>query len=110
MVFVHPSVPDSNHDLLMASFQFFEYTSQKEIRYNTHQPEACVAVQAGAEILVMELCQDLTPENHQFLLRPVSGQCGPCCQSLGICEETAAWELERKAFSSVLGKWLGQGT
>ncbi|XP_055973296.1 polypeptide N-acetylgalactosaminyltransferase 12-like [Sorex fumeus] len=50
--------------------QFFEYTSRKEIRYNTHQPEGCVAVEAGGESLIMELCQYPVPENHYFLLRP----------------------------------------
>ncbi|XP_055973419.1 polypeptide N-acetylgalactosaminyltransferase 12-like [Sorex fumeus] len=49
--------------------QFFEYTSRKEIHYNTHQPEGCLAVEAGGESLVMDLCQDLVPENHYFLLR-----------------------------------------
>ncbi|XP_055973442.1 polypeptide N-acetylgalactosaminyltransferase 12-like [Sorex fumeus] len=49
--------------------QFFEYTSRKEIRYNTHQPEGCLAVEADGESLVIELCQNPVPENHYFLLR-----------------------------------------
>ncbi|XP_055973414.1 polypeptide N-acetylgalactosaminyltransferase 12-like [Sorex fumeus] len=50
--------------------QFFEYTSRKEIRYNSHQPEGCLAVEAGGESLVMELCHDPDPENHYFLPCP----------------------------------------
>ncbi|KAG3287587.1 polypeptide N-acetylgalactosaminyltransferase 12 [Ictidomys tridecemlineatus] len=49
--------------------QFFEYTSQKEIRYNTHQPEACIAVEPGTDVLIMHLCEDTVPENQKFLLR-----------------------------------------
>ncbi|MEJ1276964.1 polypeptide N-acetylgalactosaminyltransferase 12 [Cricetulus griseus] len=47
---------------------FFEYTSQKEIRYNTRQPEACVAVEEGKDVLVMHLCRDTVPENQEFIL------------------------------------------
>lgn len=49
--------------------QFFEYTSQKEIRYNTHQPEACITVEPGTDVLIMHLCEDTVPENQKFLLR-----------------------------------------
>nr|KAF6331713.1 polypeptide N-acetylgalactosaminyltransferase 12 [Pipistrellus kuhlii] len=53
----------------MGQNQFFEYTSQNEIRYNTHHPEACIAAEAGAEILIMHLCQDRAPENQKFILQ-----------------------------------------
>ncbi|XP_035310188.1 polypeptide N-acetylgalactosaminyltransferase 12 isoform X1 [Cricetulus griseus] len=52
----------------MGQNQFFEYTSQKEIRYNTRQPEACVAVEEGKDVLVMHLCRDTVPENQEFIL------------------------------------------
>ncbi|XP_003470770.1 polypeptide N-acetylgalactosaminyltransferase 12 [Cavia porcellus] len=53
----------------MGQNQFFEYTSQKEIRYNTRQPEACIAVEAGSDTLIMHLCGDTTPEDQKFLLQ-----------------------------------------
>ncbi|XP_060988681.1 polypeptide N-acetylgalactosaminyltransferase 12 isoform X2 [Dama dama] len=48
---------------------FFEYTSQNEIRYNTHQPEGCVAVEAGTDVLIMHLCENTTPEDQKFILQ-----------------------------------------
>nr|XP_055127679.1 polypeptide N-acetylgalactosaminyltransferase 12 isoform X2 [Symphalangus syndactylus] len=48
---------------------FFEYTSQKEIRYNTHQPEGCIAVEAGMDTLIMHLCEETAPENQKFILQ-----------------------------------------
>uniref|UniRef100_A0A5F8AHE7 Polypeptide N-acetylgalactosaminyltransferase n=1 Tax=Macaca mulatta TaxID=9544 RepID=A0A5F8AHE7_MACMU len=53
----------------MGHNQFFEYTSQKEIRYNTHQPEGCIAVEAGMDILIMHLCEETAPENQKFILQ-----------------------------------------
>ncbi|XP_004677540.1 PREDICTED: polypeptide N-acetylgalactosaminyltransferase 12 [Condylura cristata] len=53
----------------MGQNQFFEYTSQNELRYNTRQPEACLAVEAGADTLTMHLCQETAPENQKFFLK-----------------------------------------
>ncbi|XP_069330575.1 polypeptide N-acetylgalactosaminyltransferase 12 [Eulemur rufifrons] len=53
----------------MGQNQFFEYTSQNELRYNTRQPEACVAVEAGKDILIMHLCEETAPENQKFILQ-----------------------------------------
>ncbi|XP_063450020.1 polypeptide N-acetylgalactosaminyltransferase 12 isoform X2 [Pan paniscus] len=53
----------------MGQNQFFEYTSQKEIRYNTHQPEGCIAVEAGMDTLIMHLCEETAPENQKFILQ-----------------------------------------
>ncbi|XP_060055089.1 polypeptide N-acetylgalactosaminyltransferase 12 [Erinaceus europaeus] len=53
----------------MGQNQFFEYTSQNEIRYNTRQPEGCVAVETGVDALTMQLCQETTPENQKFILQ-----------------------------------------
>ncbi|XP_058158604.1 polypeptide N-acetylgalactosaminyltransferase 12 [Dasypus novemcinctus] len=76
----------------MGQNQFFEYTSQNEIRYNTRQPEACVAAGPEADILTMELCEeDGVPEGQRFLLQAegvlLHVQSGKCVQG------------ERKAFS-----------
>ncbi|CAD7682113.1 unnamed protein product [Nyctereutes procyonoides] len=35
----------------------FEYTSQNEIHCDTHQPEVCISVDAGTDLLIMHLCQ-----------------------------------------------------
>ncbi|XP_069432189.1 polypeptide N-acetylgalactosaminyltransferase 12 isoform X2 [Ovis canadensis] len=53
----------------MGQNQFFEYTSQNEIRYNTHQPEGCVAVVEGTDVLIMHLCENSTPEDQKFILQ-----------------------------------------
>ncbi|XP_030407490.1 polypeptide N-acetylgalactosaminyltransferase 12 [Gopherus flavomarginatus] len=56
----------------MGQNQFFEYTSQNEIRYNTRKPEACAAVDSGTDYLTMYLCQDNVqniPENQKFVFR-----------------------------------------
>ncbi|XP_057646637.1 polypeptide N-acetylgalactosaminyltransferase 12 isoform X2 [Chionomys nivalis] len=64
---------------------FFEYTSQKEIRYNTRQPEACMAVEEGKDTLVMHLCKDTVPENQEFILHEdgtlVHKQTGKCVKA-----------------------------
>ncbi|XP_050012061.1 polypeptide N-acetylgalactosaminyltransferase 12 isoform X1 [Alexandromys fortis] len=69
----------------MGQNQFFEYTSQKEIRYNTRQPEACVAVEEGKDTLVMHLCKDTVPENQEFILHEdgtlVHKQTGKCVKA-----------------------------
>ncbi|XP_039090790.1 polypeptide N-acetylgalactosaminyltransferase 12 isoform X2 [Hyaena hyaena] len=71
--------------------QFFEYTSQNEIRYNTHQPEACIAVDAGMDILIMQLCQETAPENQKFILREDG--------SLFHVQSNKCVQAEKKAFS-----------
>ncbi|XP_061281768.1 polypeptide N-acetylgalactosaminyltransferase 12 isoform X2 [Bos javanicus] len=53
----------------MGQNQFFEYTSQNEIRYNTHQPEGCVAVVEGTDVLIVHLCENTTPEDQKFILQ-----------------------------------------
>lgn len=73
----HPPISLFPHEKLtdacwLLHFQFFEYTSQNEIRYNTHQPEACIAVDAGMDMLIMDLCKEIAPENQKFMLQEVS--------------------------------------
>ncbi|XP_037349807.1 polypeptide N-acetylgalactosaminyltransferase 12 [Talpa occidentalis] len=69
----------------MGQNQFFEYTSKNELRYNTNQPEACLAVEAGADTLTMHLCQETAPENQKFFLREdgsfFHGQSKKCVQA-----------------------------
>ncbi|KAF3821227.1 hypothetical protein GH733_011380 [Mirounga leonina] len=76
----------------MGQNQFFEYTSQKEIRYNTHQPEACITVEAGTDALVMHLCQETAPENQKFILQEDG--------SLFHVQSNKCIQAERKTFSS----------
>ncbi|KAI5942143.1 Polypeptide N-acetylgalactosaminyltransferase 12 [Manis javanica] len=75
----------------MGQNQFFEYTSQNEIRYNTHQPEACIAVDAGMDMLIMDLCKEIAPENQKFMLQEDG--------SLFHVQSNKCVQAERKAFS-----------
>ncbi|KAK2502887.1 hypothetical protein MC885_021295 [Smutsia gigantea] len=75
----------------MGQNQFFEYTSQNEIRYNTHQPEACIAVDTGMDMLIMDLCKETTPENQKFILQEDG--------SLFHVQSNKCVQAERKAFS-----------
>ncbi|XP_068092762.1 polypeptide N-acetylgalactosaminyltransferase 12 isoform X2 [Hyperolius riggenbachi] len=75
--------PPSEHDVTgqkiilypchgMGQNQFFEYTTYNEIRYNTRQPEGCVAVDQGSDHLTMYLCRENgqeVPENQKFIFR-----------------------------------------
>lgn len=53
----------------MGQNQFFECTSQQEMQYNIRQPESCIAVEEGKDVLVMDLCNDTVPENQEFILQ-----------------------------------------
>ncbi|XP_032820332.1 polypeptide N-acetylgalactosaminyltransferase 15 [Petromyzon marinus] len=56
----------------MGQNQFFEYTSEQEIRYNTRQPEACAAVDNGMDYLTMYYCHSKNSpvtENQKFDFR-----------------------------------------
>ncbi|XP_042188289.1 polypeptide N-acetylgalactosaminyltransferase 12-like [Callorhinchus milii] len=56
----------------MGQNQFFEFSSQNEIRYNTRQPEACAAVDVGTDFLTMYLCRkdnQPVPENQKFIFK-----------------------------------------
>ncbi|XP_064409266.1 polypeptide N-acetylgalactosaminyltransferase 12 isoform X2 [Latimeria chalumnae] len=59
----------------MGQNQFFEYSSFKEIRYNTRQPEGCAAVEAGTDYLIVHLCRSnhqSVPENQKFVFKEVA--------------------------------------
>nr|XP_033785501.1 polypeptide N-acetylgalactosaminyltransferase 12 [Geotrypetes seraphini] len=56
----------------MGQNQFFEYTLNNEIRYNTRHPEACAAVDAGTNYLTIYLCRDEgqnVPDNQKFIFK-----------------------------------------
>ncbi|CAJ0966464.1 unnamed protein product [Ranitomeya imitator] len=56
----------------MGQNQFFEYSSFNEIRYNTRQPEGCIAIDQGSDQLTMFLCRENgqnVPENQKFIFR-----------------------------------------
>ncbi|XP_067866125.1 polypeptide N-acetylgalactosaminyltransferase 12 [Heterodontus francisci] len=56
----------------MGQNQFFEFSLQNEIRYNTRQPEACAAADAGSDYLTMYLCRENNwpvPENQKFIFK-----------------------------------------
>uniref|UniRef100_A0A8C5K626 Polypeptide N-acetylgalactosaminyltransferase n=1 Tax=Jaculus jaculus TaxID=51337 RepID=A0A8C5K626_JACJA len=93
----------------MGQNQFFEYTSQKEIRYNTRQPEACTAVEAGKDTLVMHPCSDTTPEDQKFILQEdgslVHEQSKKCVQATRRSSDSFV-PLLRDCTNSDYQKWF----
>ncbi|KAJ8273315.1 hypothetical protein GJAV_G00100170 [Gymnothorax javanicus] len=56
----------------MGQNQFFEYSTDYEIRYNTRQPEGCAAMDSGSEYLTMHHCRKRkseVPEDQKFILK-----------------------------------------
>ncbi|CAO2580712.1 Polypeptide N-acetylgalactosaminyltransferase 12 [Lemmus lemmus] len=94
----------------MGQNQFFEYTSQKEIRYNTRQPEACIAVEEGKDALVMHLCRDTVPENQEFILHEdgtlVHKQTGKCVKAAKKELDQGFAPLLRDCTNSDNQKWF----
>ncbi|XP_013368680.1 PREDICTED: polypeptide N-acetylgalactosaminyltransferase 12 [Chinchilla lanigera] len=94
----------------MGQNQFFEYTSQKEIRYNTRQPEACVAVEPGTDVLIMHLCEDTAPEDQKFLLQEdgslLHEQSRKCVQAVRKEDSNSFVPLLRDCSSSDHQKWF----
>ncbi|XP_064235696.1 polypeptide N-acetylgalactosaminyltransferase 12 isoform X2 [Aotus nancymaae] len=94
----------------MGQNQFFEYTSQKEIRYNTHQPEGCIAVEAGMDILTMHLCKETAPENQKFILQEDGSlfheQSQKCVQAVRRESSDSFVPLLRDCTSSDHQKWF----
>ncbi|KAM6182846.1 polypeptide N-acetylgalactosaminyltransferase 12 [Erethizon dorsatum] len=96
----------------MGQNQFFEYTSQKEIRYNTRQPEACVAVEVGTDVLIMHLCEDTAPEDQKFLLQEDGSlfheQSKKCVQAVRKEASNSFAPLLRDCTNSDHQKWFFQ--
>ncbi|XP_072532179.1 polypeptide N-acetylgalactosaminyltransferase 12 [Salminus brasiliensis] len=56
----------------MGQNQFFEYSSDKEIRYNTREPAGCAVADPISTFLSINLCRkprELVPEDQKFVLR-----------------------------------------
>ncbi|MCI4391996.1 hypothetical protein PGIGA_G00140870 [Pangasianodon gigas] len=56
----------------MGQNQFFEYTSDNEIRYNTREPEGCAVADPISTFLSINLCRkphQPVPEDQKFVLR-----------------------------------------
>lgn len=56
----------------MGQNQFFEYSSDHEVRFNTRQPGGCVAAESGSGYLTLHPCrapQQAVPEDQKFVLR-----------------------------------------
>ncbi|XP_012878805.1 PREDICTED: polypeptide N-acetylgalactosaminyltransferase 12 [Dipodomys ordii] len=89
--------------------QFFEYTSQKEIRYNTRQPEGCIAVEVGTDVLIMQLCKETVPENQKFILEDgslVHEQSKKCVQAVNKDSSNSFVPLLRECTNSDHQKWF----
>ncbi|XP_045152464.1 polypeptide N-acetylgalactosaminyltransferase 12 [Echinops telfairi] len=90
--------------------QFFEYTSQNEIRYNAQQPEACVSVTSGSDLLTMDFCMDTAPQDQKFLLQEDGTlfhvQTKKCVQAEGDVVTDSFMPLLRDCMDSKLQKWF----
>ncbi|XP_064204381.1 polypeptide N-acetylgalactosaminyltransferase 12 [Anguilla rostrata] len=56
----------------MGQNQFFEYSSDHEVRFNTRQPGGCAAAEPGSGYLTLRPCrvpQQAVPEDQKFVLR-----------------------------------------
>ncbi len=55
-------------------WQFFEYSTLQEIRYNTREPAGCVVADPVSTFLTMHHCskpREAVPEDQKFLFREV---------------------------------------
>ncbi|XP_069814303.1 polypeptide N-acetylgalactosaminyltransferase 12-like [Dendropsophus ebraccatus] len=99
----------------MGQNQFFEYSSHKEIRYNTRQPEGCIAVEEGSDQLTMFLCREngqSVPENQKFIFREdgtvLHEQTQKCLQAERTTSMGNPAPLLRPCSNSDLQKWFFQ--
>lgn len=99
----------------MGQNQFFEYSSFNEIRYNTRQPEGCVAVDQGSDQLTMFLCQEngqSVPENQKFIFREdgtlLHQQTQKCVQAERTTSMGNHAPVLRPCSNSDLQKWYFQ--
>ncbi|XP_074136195.1 polypeptide N-acetylgalactosaminyltransferase 12 [Sminthopsis crassicaudata] len=94
----------------MGQNQFFEYTSHGELRYNTRQPEACVAVDVGTDHLTMHLCYKNAPENQKFIFKEDGTlfhvQSKKCVQAEPNASNGSPAPLLRTCTNSEYQKWF----
>ena len=60
--------------LCVCVFQFFEYSSDHEIRYNTREPAGCAVADPVSTYLTVHLCRkprQPVPQEQQFVLKEV---------------------------------------
>ncbi|XP_073534605.1 polypeptide N-acetylgalactosaminyltransferase 12-like [Phyllobates terribilis] len=99
----------------MGQNQFFEYSSFNEIRYNTRQPEGCVAVDQSSDQLTMFLCRENgqnVPENQKFIFREdgtlLHQQTQKCVQAEKTTNMGNTAPVLRPCSNSDLQKWFFQ--
>ncbi|XP_044513162.1 polypeptide N-acetylgalactosaminyltransferase 12 [Gracilinanus agilis] len=96
----------------MGQNQFFEYTLRNEIRYNTRQPEGCVAVDAGTDHLTMRLCSKNAPENQEFIFKEDGSfyhvQSKKCLQAEANVSNGSPAPVLRTCTDSKYQKWFFQ--
>uniref|UniRef100_H3ATT4 Polypeptide N-acetylgalactosaminyltransferase n=1 Tax=Latimeria chalumnae TaxID=7897 RepID=H3ATT4_LATCH len=97
----------------MGQNQFFEYSSFKEIRYNTRQPEGCAAVEAGTDYLIVHLCRSnhqSVPENQKFVFKEDGSIFHPetqkCLQAVADAHNDSPAPLLRPCADLALQKWF----
>ncbi|XP_066571854.1 polypeptide N-acetylgalactosaminyltransferase 12 [Amia ocellicauda] len=97
----------------MGQNQFFEYSSDLQIRYNTREPAGCAAVEYGTEYLTMHLCSkpgQAVPDDQKFVLREDSTfyhpQTNKCLQATDKSDTGSPVPVFRPCSDSNLQKWF----
>ncbi|KAG7458200.1 hypothetical protein MATL_G00235660 [Megalops atlanticus] len=96
----------------MGQNQFFEYSVENEIRYNTREPAGCAAMDSGAEYLTVQLCRkpkQPVPEDQRFILREdgsfFHSQLQKCVQAVEKSDNGNPAPALRPCSDSVYQKW-----
>ncbi|KAJ8403131.1 hypothetical protein AAFF_G00360470 [Aldrovandia affinis] len=98
----------------MGQNQFFEYSTDNEVRYNAREPAGCLALDpAGLEYLTMRLCRKTNqevPEDHRFMLREDGSifhvQTKKCVQALEKADNGNPTPAIRPCSGSAHQKWF----
>ncbi|XP_075172640.1 polypeptide N-acetylgalactosaminyltransferase 12-like [Anomaloglossus baeobatrachus] len=95
--------------------QFFEYTSDNKIRYNTRQPDGCVSTVQASDIFTISSCRENAqnvPENQKFLLREdgtlLHQQTQKCVEAERSTSMKHPGPVLRPCTNSDLQKWFFQ--
>ncbi|KAI1901607.1 hypothetical protein AGOR_G00036140 [Albula goreensis] len=97
----------------MGQNQFFEYSTDNEVRYNTREPAGCAAVDSGSEYLTMSLCRkpkQAVPEDQKFVLKEDGSlyhvQTKKCVQAIDKSDNGVPAPALRPCSGSAHQKWF----
>ncbi|KAG9355432.1 hypothetical protein JZ751_000270 [Albula glossodonta] len=97
----------------MGQNQFFEYSTDNEVRYNTREPAGCATVDSGSEYLTMSLCRkpkQAVPEDQKFVLKEDGSlyhvQTKKCVQAIERSDNGVPAPALRPCSGSAHQKWF----